>query len=166
MKPTDRRLRRVLRPAARPLAGAVAAGVASSLLVVAQAWVVAGLVVALLRGGDVAMWGVAVAATLAARGLVGVVGDFCAARSAGVVGTDLRRRLTRAIVARPDQLASGDVPVLLTRGVAAAEPYLTRYLPALHREMRARGLLESAEVIPFGLTLRKIFAERYFGNAT
>jgi fatty acid desaturase len=39
-------------------------------------------------------------------------------------------------------------------------------LPALHREMRARGMLESAEVIPFGLTLRKIFAERYFGNAT
>ena len=32
------------------------------------------------------------------------------------------------------------------------------HLPALHREMRARGLLESAEVIPFGLTLRKIFA--------
>lgn len=32
------------------------------------------------------------------------------------------------------------------------------HLPALHREMRARALLESAEVIPFGLTLRKIFA--------
>jgi fatty acid desaturase len=40
------------------------------------------------------------------------------------------------------------------------------HLPALHREMSARGMLESAEVIPFGLTLRKIFAERYFGNAT
>ena len=33
-------------------------------------------------------------------------------------------------------------------------------LPALHREMSARGMLESAEVIPFGFTLRKIFAER------
>jgi fatty acid desaturase len=40
------------------------------------------------------------------------------------------------------------------------------HLPALHREMSARSMLESAEVIPFGLTLRKIFAERYFGNAT
>ena len=39
-------------------------------------------------------------------------------------------------------------------------------LPALHREMSTRGMLESAEVMPFGLTLRKIFAERYFGNAT
>ena len=32
-------------------------------------------------------------------------------------------------------------------------------LPALHREMRAHGVLESAEVIPFRAMLRKIFAE-------
>ena len=31
-------------------------------------------------------------------------------------------------------------------------------LPALHREMRTRGMLEGAEVTPFRLTLRKIFA--------
>ena len=39
-------------------------------------------------------------------------------------------------------------------------------LPRLHREMTNRGLLESAEVISFRRTLGKIFAERYFGNAT
>jgi fatty acid desaturase len=39
-------------------------------------------------------------------------------------------------------------------------------LPALHREMHAHGVLQGAEVVPFGLTLRKIFAERYLGNAT
>jgi fatty acid desaturase len=33
-------------------------------------------------------------------------------------------------------------------------------LPALHREMAARGMLERAELVPFSLTLRKIFAER------
>ena len=33
-------------------------------------------------------------------------------------------------------------------------------LPELHREMASRGLLEGAEVLPFGLTLRKIFAEK------
>ena len=33
-------------------------------------------------------------------------------------------------------------------------------LPALHREMAARGALEGAEVVPFGATLGKIFAER------
>jgi fatty acid desaturase len=33
-------------------------------------------------------------------------------------------------------------------------------LPELHREMKARGILEGAEVIPFRATLGKIFAER------
>jgi fatty acid desaturase len=39
-------------------------------------------------------------------------------------------------------------------------------LPALHREMTARGMLDNAEVVAFGGTLRKIFAERYLGNPT
>ena len=34
------------------------------------------------------------------------------------------------------------------------------HLPALHREMRTRGILEGAEVLPFRATLGKIFAER------
>jgi fatty acid desaturase len=34
------------------------------------------------------------------------------------------------------------------------------HLPRLHREMRERGMLESAEVVPFPATLRKIFAPR------
>jgi fatty acid desaturase len=33
-------------------------------------------------------------------------------------------------------------------------------LPALHRELAARGVLEGAEVVPFSATLGKIFAER------
>ena len=33
-------------------------------------------------------------------------------------------------------------------------------LPALHREMAARGVLDGAEVVPFGATLDKIFTER------
>jgi fatty acid desaturase len=33
-------------------------------------------------------------------------------------------------------------------------------LPRLHREMAARGVLDGAEVVPFGVTLEKIFAER------
>jgi fatty acid desaturase len=34
------------------------------------------------------------------------------------------------------------------------------HLPALHREMKARGLLEGAEVVAFPVTLGKIFSER------
>jgi fatty acid desaturase len=39
-------------------------------------------------------------------------------------------------------------------------------LPQLHRELRKGTVLEGAEVVPFAATLRKIFAERYLGNAT
>jgi fatty acid desaturase len=39
-------------------------------------------------------------------------------------------------------------------------------LPELHREMRERGMLQNAEVVPFRTTLQKIFADRYFGKAT
>ncbi len=34
------------------------------------------------------------------------------------------------------------------------------HLAELHREMASRGLLEGAELLPFGLTLKKIFSER------
>jgi fatty acid desaturase len=34
------------------------------------------------------------------------------------------------------------------------------HLPRLHREMTARGVLQGAEVLPFGSTLKKIFAGR------
>src|SRR5688572_11059680 len=33
-------------------------------------------------------------------------------------------------------------------------------LPGLHREMASRGLLDGAEVVAFGVTVRKIFAAR------
>jgi fatty acid desaturase len=38
-------------------------------------------------------------------------------------------------------------------------------LPALHREMAARGLLEGAEVVPFRATLKKIFTSAAPGTA-
>ncbi|HKU46095.1 MAG TPA: fatty acid desaturase family protein [Burkholderiales bacterium] len=39
-------------------------------------------------------------------------------------------------------------------------------LPALHQALRENQVLQGAEVLPFRLTLRKIFAPRYLGNAT
>jgi fatty acid desaturase len=38
-------------------------------------------------------------------------------------------------------------------------------LPVLHREMQKNGILEGAEVVPFRVTLGKIFAERIRGGA-
>ncbi|WP_051706203.1 thiol reductant ABC exporter subunit CydD [Nocardioides aequoreus] len=126
MRPTDPRLRARLAPARAPLAGVLASGVLGAALVVAQAWLVTGLVVAVVRREDVVPWGLGVVAVLLGRAVSGALGDLLAARAATRVATDLRARLLA-------RLADGVAvpPVLLTRGVAAAEPYLTRYLPAL-----------------------------------
>ncbi|WP_084255559.1 thiol reductant ABC exporter subunit CydD [Nocardioides sp. J54] len=132
MRPADPRLRGFLAPARGALAGVVGAGLVGGVLVIAQAWVVTGLVVAVLDHRDVLPWGLAVAGLLALRGAVGGVGDVLAARAASSVGTVLRHRLVRTALDRsagpePDD----EVAALATRGVAAAEPYLTRYVPAV-----------------------------------
>ncbi|MDN4161633.1 thiol reductant ABC exporter subunit CydD [Nocardioides abyssi] len=129
MRPTDPRLRRQLAPARGPLGGVLAAGLAGAVLVVAQAWVVTGLVVAVVRQEPLGGWALAVAVVLGLRALTGWTGDVLAARAAARVGTHLRRQVVGALLRR-GAAEPGDA-VLLTRGVAAAEPYLTRYLPAL-----------------------------------
>ncbi len=135
MKPSDPRVRAQLAPARRPLAGVLVAGVLGSVLVVAQAFAVTGFVLALLDGQGEVRWAVVVAGVLAARALTGWLTDVAAARAAAVVATDLRRRLVGAVlresVAVGPTRSSGELAVLATRGVSAAEPYLTRYVPAL-----------------------------------
>jgi len=129
MKPTDPRLRTHLTPARLPLAGVLAAGVAGAVLIIGQAWAVTGLVVAAVRGEDLAPWALGVAGVFVARALCSWAGDLAAARAASVVGTHLRRQVTAALLRRRTS-EPGDA-VLLTRGISAAEPYLTRYLPAV-----------------------------------
>ncbi|AIY17932.1 thiol reductant ABC exporter subunit CydD [Pimelobacter simplex] len=132
MRPSDPRLRAMLAPARAGLAGVVAAGVLGGLVVIAQAWAVAGLVVAVLRDEPLGGWMLAVVGVLVLRALTGAAADLCAARAAAVVGTVLRHRLVRAYVDRAGAAeAPGAAAVLATRGVAAAEPYVTRYVPAL-----------------------------------
>jgi ATP-binding cassette, subfamily C, bacterial CydCD len=137
MRPTDPRLVRRLTPARRPLVGVVAGGAGISFLVIGQAWLVAGLVVAVADGRAVRPWALSVVAVFAVRGLVGIGVDLAASRAAGLVGTDVRRELLTAVLSpdtslgRASSAGTGETAVLATRGVAAAEPYLTRYLPAL-----------------------------------
>lgn len=130
MKPSDPRLRSQLAPARAELLGVGAAGLVSGLLVIAQAWAVAGLLVAAVRGDSLLGWAAAVVAVLAGRAVLAGVADLLATRAATLVGTILRRRLMLSAADRP-RTATGEVAVLATRGVAAAEPYLTRYVPAL-----------------------------------
>jgi len=132
MRPTDPRVRRQLMPAHRHLGVVLAAGLASCLLLITQAWAVTELVLAALHDGAVGTWAAVVAAVFAGRALVGWVGDTSAARAAAVVGTDVRRRVVRAILRDGGAgRSTGELAGLATRGASAAEPYLTRYFPAL-----------------------------------
>ncbi|HVX55571.1 ABC transporter transmembrane domain-containing protein, partial [Nocardioides sp.] len=131
MRPTDPRLRRHLVVAIRPLVAVGALGVLGALLLIAQAWAVTSLVLAVLHGGRVVAWAAAVAGLFAARGLVGWGSDAAAARAAGLVGRGLRRRIVATILGGTSPASSGSLAALATRGVTAAEPYLTRYVPAL-----------------------------------
>ena len=131
MRPSDPRLRRLLRPAARPLIGVVGSGLATCLLVLVQAWVVADLVVSAVGGRDLRTAAWAVVAVLTLRGVAAWIGETCSAAAAATVGTNLRRRLV-AVAADPlTHGRSGELTVLVTRGVTAVEPYVTRYLPAV-----------------------------------
>ncbi|WP_395696438.1 thiol reductant ABC exporter subunit CydD [Nocardioides sp.] len=132
MRPTDPRVRRQLMPAHRPLGVVLAAGLVSCLLLITQAWAVTELVLAALHDGAVGTWAAVVAAVFAARALTGWTSDVMAARAAAVVGTDVRRRVVRAILRDGGAgRSTGELAGLATRGASAAEPYLTRYFPAL-----------------------------------
>ena len=137
MKPLDPRLLPHLASARGPLAGALVGSVVSGLLVVAQAFAVAAVITALLDGDGPSTWRAAVllGAVTVGRAAAGWVVDAGTARASALVTTALRRRvLTSAFALGATRLSrrhSGELAVLSTRGVAAVDPYLTRYLPAL-----------------------------------
>ncbi len=141
MKPLDPRLLPHLTPARLPLAGVVAASTFSGLLLVAQAFALAQLVTSLFAGAKDGSWDSAVAAAMflglvtLGRALTSWLVDVLSARASAKVTTTLRHRLlTAALGLGPfglSQRRSGEVALLATRGVAAIDPYLTRYLPAL-----------------------------------
>ncbi|HET8604702.1 MAG TPA: thiol reductant ABC exporter subunit CydD [Marmoricola sp.] len=135
MRPLDRRVLPHLRPATRPLAVVVLAGCLGGALLVGQAFAVAALVSDLVVGRP---WQAAAAwlvALVAVRALTGWAGDVAAARASGRVATALRRQVVGAAFALDASSLSrrrtGELALLATRGVAAVEPYGTRYLPAL-----------------------------------
>ncbi|PUA83007.1 thiol reductant ABC exporter subunit CydD [Nocardioides currus] len=129
MKPLDPALRPHLAPARGALVVATAASIVGGVLLIGQAFAIAALVVGLARGTSVTTAAVATVAVFALRGLTGVVVDLATARAAGSVSTALRGRVLRASLG--SQRRTGEVAVLLTRGLAATEPWFTRYLPAL-----------------------------------
>ena len=98
----------------------VSGGVVASLLVIGQAWLVTGLVVAVVDGHARPALGAGGRRRLRGAGLVGLLHRASArARAAGVVGTDVRREVLRAVLvaAPPTRPRPGETAVLVTRGV-------------------------------------------------
>lgn len=150
MKPLDPRVLPHLAPARAPLAVVVGGSVLGATLLVGQALALAATVARLVAdpGGD--GWHLPAAlfvAALLGRAALATVTDVAAARAAALVGVRLRDVVLAAVLARrPDYGTARPAPagttaapgsglgatgLLATRGVAAVEPYLTRYLPAL-----------------------------------
>jgi len=131
-RPLDPRVLPHLRPARGPLAVVVGGNLLAGVLVVAQAFAAAWLVAGLLAGEAWHPAAAALVAALLGRAVVGWVVDVAAASAARRVGDALQATLLRSVLDHPaDDRRAGEVGVLATRGVAAVEPYLTRYLPAL-----------------------------------
>ncbi|MBV2152726.1 thiol reductant ABC exporter subunit CydD [Kitasatospora sp. SUK 42] len=139
MKPVDPRLLGYARTTRAFLAGSVLLGAAGAALVVAQASLIAEIVVrAFQRGaglGELTTPLVLLALTAVGRGLVGWLTELTAHRSVARVKSTLRRRLLdHATALGPSYLAgrrTGELTTLATRGIDALDDYFARYLPQL-----------------------------------
>ncbi|WUH92241.1 thiol reductant ABC exporter subunit CydD [Streptomyces sp. NBC_00433] len=139
MKPVDPRLLRYARTTRVFLAGTVALGLVGAGLIVAQATLIADLVVGGFQhgdgtgalGGDL-LW---LAAVSVGRALVAWLTELCAHRAGAAVTSQLRNRLLiRATALGPGWLTgrrSGELTTLATRGIDALDDYFARYLPQL-----------------------------------
>ncbi|WP_330174784.1 thiol reductant ABC exporter subunit CydD [Streptomyces sp. NBC_01498] len=139
MKPIDPRLLRYARATRRFLVALVLLGLAGAGLIVAQAVIVAEVVVgAFERGLDVSGLGtplVLLGAVAVGRGLVAWLTERAAHRASAAVMSELRGRLLeRAAELGPGWLSTrrtGSLVALATRGVDALDDYFARYLPQL-----------------------------------
>ncbi len=144
MKPFDPAFLPYLRPARRPLVGVLAGGLLVGLLTIVQAFALGILLVQVVAAAFAEAPGVAQSASwqraalwfaglVAARALITWVVDLCAVRAAVAVSVSLRRRLLDGYLREgaDRRTTLGEVTLLATRGMAALEPYFTRYLPAL-----------------------------------
>lgn len=136
MKPLDPRLLRRARGARVFLAASVLIGVASGVLIVVQAVLLAhGIAGVVLHGNAVAgvAWGLA--AVVVGRALLVWAQEVVAQRAAAAVKSTLRRQvLEHSLKLGPVWLSgerSSALTTLLTKGLDDLDPYFARYLPQL-----------------------------------
>ncbi|WP_069977219.1 thiol reductant ABC exporter subunit CydD [Streptomyces rubrolavendulae] len=139
MKPIDPRLLRYARATRFFLLAVVLLGLVGAGLVVAQAMLVAEVVVGAFQDGmavdDLTLPLVLLVAVAVGRGLVSWLTELAAHRASAAVKSELRGRLLeRAAALGPGWLGgqrTGSLVALATRGVDALDDYFARYLPQL-----------------------------------
>lgn len=139
MRPLDPRLLRHARATRWFIVAAVVIGTAAALLVVAQAFLVARVVVAGFQAGaDLAQVGadlVLVAAIAVGRAALAWAGESVGHRAAADATSQLRLQVVRRVLEDGPAGGAGRDPgqlaTLVTRGSAALDDYFSRYLPQL-----------------------------------
>ncbi|MFF4015598.1 thiol reductant ABC exporter subunit CydD [Streptomyces sp. NPDC001843] len=139
MKPIDPRLLRYARATRRFLLAVVGLGAVGAGLVVAQAMLIAEVVVGAFQhgrtAGELRTPLILLAAVAVGRALVSWLTELAAHRAGAAVKSELRGRLLeRASALGPGWLSgqrTGSLVTLATRGVDALDDYFSRYLPQL-----------------------------------
>ncbi|MEV6962632.1 thiol reductant ABC exporter subunit CydD [Streptomyces sp. NPDC051207] len=139
MKPIDPRLLRYARTTRRFLLAVVALGAVGALLLVAQAMLIAEVVVGAFQHG-LSVAGLrtpllSLVAVAVGRSVIAWLTELAAHRASAAVKSELRGRLLeRATALGPGWLGgqrTGSLIALATRGVDALDDYFSRYLPQL-----------------------------------
>jgi ATP-binding cassette subfamily C protein CydCD len=139
VKPIDPRLLRYTRATRLFLVAVVGLGGVGALLVIAQAMLIAEIVVGAFQHGlavaELRTPLLLLAAVAIGRGLVAWLTELAAHRASAAVKSELRGRLLeRATALGPGWLSgqrTGSLVALATRGVDALDDYFARYLPQL-----------------------------------
>ncbi len=139
MKPIDPRLLRYARATRRFLVAVVGLGVAGAALVIAQAMLIAEVVVGAFQHGfsaaELRTPLVVLTVVALGRALVAWLTELAAHRASAAVKSELRGRLVeKAASLGPGWLSgqrTGSLVALATRGVDALDDYFSRYLPQL-----------------------------------
>jgi ATP-binding cassette subfamily C protein CydD len=134
VRPLDPRLVRSVAAVRSHLAVSIACGFAGTALILLQAWLVARAVAGASSGAidTVGPLVAGVAVVAVARAALAYGAETAALRSAARVKSALRRRLVEhAVRGDPTDTDAGEIATLATRGLAALDDYVARYLPQL-----------------------------------
>ncbi|MGB3764163.1 MAG: thiol reductant ABC exporter subunit CydD, partial [Ornithinimicrobium sp.] len=121
-------------PEAKPaVAVVVLVGLATGIVALAQAICVAWAVTSVVTGMSLTAPLLSLVVLLVVRGMLAGVGEYAARRAGHLTASGVRSRVLRRWLALPQGRRPDDdeATTLIGEGVAAIEPYVSRYVPAL-----------------------------------